>query len=314
MPGRDEVRMFRLIPVPMHLDDPRWRKSWRQKPCLVFHLTEEQARETAAQFFKATLIGSGARAGFPWNDPELVVCHEDSVPESMRSGAEPGTVRDLSRGVIDEAQLRSREDGMNARTLLATVVLLLGCGLFVWSTSGHHIQLAHVRQQARAVLALQSGAERENHSDPLHAFRESLAEVSPMEAKVRRTVYVPAYSAIRVMSGRGRINLATTLSIHNTSGEKPLVLERVDYHNTHGELVQAHLERAVVLKPLGTIEMFVAHEDLRGGTGANFVIDWAADGPISEPVVEAVMMGVWGTTSYSFVSQGRTATIVGSIE
>jgi hypothetical protein len=66
----------------------------------------------------------------------------------------------------------------------------------------------------------------------------------------------------------------------------------------------------VALKPLGTIEMFVANEDLRGGTGANFVVDWAADGPMSEPVVEAVMIGVLGTTSYSFVSQGRNTRLI----
>jgi hypothetical protein len=67
----------------------------------------------------------------------------------------------------------------------------------------------------------------------------------------------------------------------------------------------------VALKPLGTIEMFVAKEDLRGGAGANFLVEWAADGPISEPVMEAVLIGVLGTTSYSFVSQGRTTRIVG---
>ena len=51
--------------------------------------------------------------------------------------------------------------------------------------------------------------------------------------------------------------------------------------------------------------MFVARDDRRPGMGANFVVDWAADGPISEPVVEAVMIGTQGNVTYSFVSQGR---------
>jgi Protein of unknown function (DUF3124) len=50
----------------------------------------------------------------------------------------------------------------------------------------------------------------------------------------------------------------------------------------------------VALKPLGTIEIFVGDEDRRAGMKANFVVDWAADGPISEPVVEAVMIGTQG--------------------
>ena len=52
--------------------------------------------------------------------------------------------------------------------------------------------------------------------------------------------------------------------------------------------------------------------DLRGGTGPNFLVDWAADGPIAEPVVEAVMIGTQGATSYSFVSQGRAVRRVGA--
>jgi hypothetical protein len=56
--------------------------------------------------------------------------------------------------------------------------------------------------------------------------------------------------------------------------------------------------------------MFVAREDRRGGTGANFVVDWAADGPISEPVIETVMIGTQGNATYSFVSSGRPERIV----
>ena len=64
----------------------------------------------------------------------------------------------------------------------------------------------------------------------------------------------------------------------------------------------------------GTVEMFVASEDIRGGTGANFVVERAAQGPISEPLVETVMLGAVGTTSYSFVSHGRSLRVVGGAE
>jgi hypothetical protein len=94
----------------------------------------------------------------------------------------------------------------------------------------------------------------------------------------------------------------------------PLILERADYHNTEGELVQAYLAGPVALKPFGTVEMFVPRDDLRGGTGANFVVEWAAEGATSEPVIETVMMGSMGTTSYSFVSQGRSVRMASSID
>ena len=122
---------------------------------------------------------------------------------------------------------------------------------------------------------------------------------------MRGTVYAPAYSAIRAGGGKTRIDLATTLGIHNTAEDKVLVIERIDYFDTNGRLVQTYLAQPVAVKPLGTIEIFVPRDDTRGGTGANFLVGWAAAGPIAEPVVETVMIGTVGNTSYSFVSQGR---------
>ena len=50
--------------------------------------------------------------------------------------------------------------------------------------------------------------------------------------------------------------------------------------------------------------------DVRGGTGANFVVDWAAPGEIAEPAVEALMVGGVGAGHYAFISQGRPIRIV----
>lgn len=200
---------------------------------------------------------------------------------------------------------------MNMRKLEIIALLFLGIGLLLWGMDRQFVQVIHVREQARMALSeLRAGSVHERVADPIHLFRASLAESYPADAQVRRTVYVPAYSTIRIMSGRSRVDLATTLSIHNTSRDKPLVLERVDYHDADGGLIQAYLDQPVALKPLGTIEMFVAGEDRRAGMGANFVVDWAADGPINEPVIEAVMIGTRGIATYSFVSQGRPTRIV----
>lgn len=65
------------------------------------------------------------------------------------------------------------------------------------------------------------------------------------------------------------------------------------------------------LKPFSTIEVFVPASDVRGGTGANFVVDWAGAGEIAEPVVEALMFGSIGSGHYAFVSQGGPIKVVG---
>ena len=45
--------------------------------------------------------------------------------------------------------------------------------------------------------------------------------------------------------------------------------------------------------------------------GANFVVDWAADGEIAEPVVEALMFGDAGNAHYALISQGRPIKVIG---
>jgi hypothetical protein len=85
----------------MHLDDPRWRKSWRQKPCLVFEVSEARARAAASEFF-STLDGSlhGSVAGYPWEDPRLVACE----PRALVGGASTAAaITDLGGEVINRA-------------------------------------------------------------------------------------------------------------------------------------------------------------------------------------------------------------------
>ena len=89
-----------------------------------------------------------------------------------------------------------------------------------------------------------------------------------------------------------------------------LVLSRIDYFDTAGTLVQRYLPQAIALRPLGAMEIFVSRDDVRGGLGANFMVEWAATGPIARPVIEAVMFGSIGTNSYSFAVQGRMVRIV----
>ena len=112
-------------------------------------------------------------------------------------------------------------------------------------------------------------------------------------------------------SGQTAHGFLVTLSVHNASETQPLVLQRIAYFDTAGKMVESYLKTPVALKPFSTIEVFVAATDVRGGTGANFVVDWAASGEIAEPVVEALMFGGVGSGHYAFISQGRPIRLVG---
>jgi Protein of unknown function (DUF3124) len=142
-------------------------------------------------------------------------------------------------------------------------------------------------------------------------FSGSLTAMPSENLGVSGAFYVPVYSSVSMSQGKLRAEFSVTLSIHNASETRPLVLRRIAYFDTSGKLVESYLKEPVALKPFSTVEVFVPVTDVRGGTGANFVVDWAATGEIAEPVVEALMFGGLGSGHYAFISQGRPLKVVG---
>jgi Protein of unknown function (DUF3124) len=141
-------------------------------------------------------------------------------------------------------------------------------------------------------------------------FAASLTAVPAEGLTVSGAFYVPVYSSVSMSQGKLRADFSVTLSIHNASETRPLILKRIAYFDTSGKMVESYLKSRVALKPFSTIEVFIPANDVRGGTGANFVVDWAATGEIAEPTVEALMVGGIGAGHYAFISQGRPIRIV----
>jgi hypothetical protein len=112
------------------------------------------------------------------------------------------------------------------------------------------------------------------------------------------------YSHIYVEEG-GPADLAATLSIRNVSTERSLLLTSVRYYDTSGVLIEDYLDKEVALGPLETVEYFVHEADQRGGSGANFIVDWHAESPLVRPLVEAVMVrDRAGNQAYAFSTRG----------
>jgi hypothetical protein len=119
------------------------------------------------------------------------------------------------------------------------------------------------------------------------------------------SVYVPVYSHIYYRDEHRFVNLAITLSVRNTDAEQPIAVRSVRYYDTDGALVRTYVGEPARLGPMATREFIVEEEDSSGGSGANFVVDWSAAQPVSDPVVEAVMIGTTGAQGISFTSAGR---------
>ena len=123
--------------------------------------------------------------------------------------------------------------------------------------------------------------------------------------KLRHTVYVAAYSTIKVASGKGKVNLATTLTIHNTSRKVQTNILRIDYFDTAGNVIQNYLTKPVAIRPLGSAETFVRFEDTREEPGQTSSSSGGLMGTITEPLIEAVMVGTMGAQGFSFTSRGK---------
>lgn len=166
---------------------------------------------------------------------------------------------------------------------------------------------------AGAVCACGPSNEPGSTADPPSSHLDSLSATPPASAdrgaptkRVRsQTLYVPAYSHIYYRNAERSMNLATTLSIRNTSRESPIILSTIDYYDSSGERVRSYLDTTRSLNPLASTYAVVDVDDIRGGVGANFIVRWHAEVPVSPPVVETVMITTASTQGISFRSTAR---------
>jgi len=122
-----------------------------------------------------------------------------------------------------------------------------------------------------------------------------------------QSIYVPLYSHIHA-DDRYKdkpFALTATLSIRNTDPDIGLILDRVDYYDSLGKKLRSYIDQPVPIGALESIRFVVRESDTRGGSGAKFLVHWRADQPVSEPIVESIMIGTQMQQGISFISPGR---------
>lgn len=135
--------------------------------------------------------------------------------------------------------------------------------------------------------------------------RPATAEV--LSKWLEQTVYVPIYSHIYA-DDRYRDTpflLTATLSIRNTDPSKPFTLKSVRYYDSKGMLLHTYLDKPMTIEPLGSTRFIVPESESKGGSGAKFLVDWEAESPVVEPIIESVMIGTKMQQGISFISTGR---------
>ncbi len=120
-----------------------------------------------------------------------------------------------------------------------------------------------------------------------------------------QTVYVPVYSHIYSGDREQPFYLAATLSIRNTDARHSITVTAVDYYDSDGKFLKHYLAQASSLNALATRRFVVPESDKSGGSGAKFIIKWQSDQPVTEPLIESVMISTKTQQGISFTSRGR---------
>jgi hypothetical protein len=161
-----------------------------------------------------------------------------------------------------------------------------------------------------AVLTL-TACTSPNPSQPQADFQQSTQaqKVVNVDRNFKRiagqSIYVPVYSHIYHDDGKKIFNLAVTLSIRNTDLNDPMIITSVRYYDTNGKLVRQYLEKPIQLDALASTDFAIDATDTIGGSGAKFIVEWIAQTKVSEPIVEAAMIGSGYHQGISFISPGK---------
>src|SRR4051794_8700712 len=76
------------------------------------------------------------------------------------------------------------------------------------------------------------------------SFSGSLTAMPSEHLSVSGSFYTPVYSSVSISQGKTRADFSVTLSIHNASETRPLVLRRIAYFDTGGKMVESYLKEA----------------------------------------------------------------------
>ncbi len=125
-----------------------------------------------------------------------------------------------------------------------------------------------------------------------------------LDSLCRGKTYLPVYSHIYHTKEHRTFDLTITVSIRNVSVSEDIYITKADYYNTGGNNIRQYLSGPVYIKPFETVEIVIPEEDKEGGSGANFLFEWAIKDTKNPPLFEAVMISTYGQQGLSFSTRG----------
>lgn len=155
------------------------------------------------------------------------------------------------------------------------------------------------------VVVAACGSEPELSSiDPVN-WNKRAAVYRPADSLSTGTTYLSVYSQIYSQTEHRTHNLTATVSMRNVNRADTVFIDRAEYFDTRGRSIRVYFEQTIYVAPLETVEIVIDELDREGGTGANFLFDWAAKPAAAEPLFEGIMISTSGQQGLSFTTRGE---------
>lgn len=119
-----------------------------------------------------------------------------------------------------------------------------------------------------------------------------------------QSVYLPVYSHVYTSEEKYE-PLGITVSIRNTDFKMSLLVKEIGYYDTKGDLVETYISQPYLLAPMASVDFIVDLRDMRGGSGANFIIKYSYENELSTPIIQAVMVNNSINRAFSFITNGQ---------
>lgn len=156
------------------------------------------------------------------------------------------------------------------------------------------------------VVMMAACSEEETEKYPIRQadWKAKQTDIKNFDNFFQGKIYLPVYSHIYHIHEHRTFDLTITVSLRNISPTDTVYILKADYFNTIGENIRQYVQKPISIKPLETLEIIIDEKDIEGGSGANFIFDWAKKNNKNSPLFEAVMISTYGQQGLSFTTRG----------
>lgn len=130
-------------------------------------------------------------------------------------------------------------------------------------------------------------------------WEKRAVEINTADSLVYGESYLSIYSQIYSYTEHLTHDLTSTVSMRNTSVTDTIYIVSAKYFDTHGKLIRAYFEKTIYIAPMETVAIVIDEVDKEGGTGANFLFDWAIKPKTTEPIFEGIHLSTAGKISFT---------------